>query len=1375
MKEPADQQYPPNLLKAIHSTFHFLKKYKALLTSLKEPNSVQNASLSQNVRHVLQRMHSDFDRIEQNIESEELKYELGKIVSSVLHIEEAPDLASLHASLQSLSSLTPVFSKILLELEVLSKVDIQDVDSVECFIAFLQSLNTLRTLQGNVRNFQSSSNTDSIQIPMLLSFLGSCERLEIKVSELLSIVENCAEQNVKLDSQFYKRAIEAFTILNNQLIHLNKCLIDQSMSDDNQKEIPFEMSINAFTALLSTIDVNTQNDLLKEVHSIINVGITDELKRLRNDILFNMSLIQSEDEITFNDSEQYEDALPGSNPDLVSVCLKSMKDEVRKCGKHFDKMNRTSSEQKVGYIDSINTSLENMYNILNFINRNVSLEGGDTFICTLREPVLRMLQQTHKIEVFVGMGEADCTILPMLIELNQSFEKFKSLLAMQSTLCSIGTSSSEASSSVAASNVSPTNVQEFQRDESDDITDSIYNDLSSSTESADYTTVKPNQIVDLSISEASVDEKSLAVDSSSPSSDILSDLKLPREDSTSPRLEIMDGVEASTNDERDNESVRVLQFVDDQIQSVVKISEVAEPVEDGAEKQMENLDTKIGGEEHEESTLHTNETSGYHSKTADNATATDHSLCSTITAGLEEKKHITQEEHDNIKDSFTEILATEHEASAPTVNLGLLESMTCIPMNENEEQLVKERHQVVMEVEKLLQDIKIKEESLKISSDKPPQCEEIDDVIETSSNDSDKTVIDPVELAVTNRSEIEDSTLEEIEEEEALRLAELQEKLREEVSQVESLLMAYEQCKFIPDNDAEYREVEANCKQEEGLFTADLEEEQMLVKVEFPEDAESANPENNFGTNITTSEIIEDLSLDQRNEKNEGGDQKVGSRESNIGEDVQKVAENIGILEIKDAITPQEATNIEITNKAEQIKTLDDEAPEKVAMEVTDIAVVELAKSAESKNVEAESREVQDPSSQSIEICVATISPDMEIVPGNNMLEECELERSELPTQGAELKAVESDNVSNSQDSNEEESRIQSTAMKVEDGPQNGEMRLTIDVIKLPELQNAVVFDTELETPSIVTPQNLTVNETEACAVTNVQNEGTDILEVKETQIFQTATKEESTEIEKMDVKLQNLKIEEPQVPQTAAIEESQITADTQNWTNNEPEDADKTQKPKSLVEEENNVRKMEGQKENLHAIPENVKIVDDGVLQKVVTEQLEETCEELESDKVETVPKSQHVTERETSKEEFQVQVDNIDAIPQNLNVDDSEVPQKATIEETRIGDAGTTKVEAKEDLSTDKIEYIEGVQKSQSSTEEHDGIKEIEGTKIPESVPGQNMNVKNIEESQMVQHLIKLEIAEEFERPSAVFCTKEDMQEMENAREKVSEIIIE
>lgn len=527
LKDPEVHQYKPQIITAIYSSCRMMKDYKNIFNALKSSNVIQTGMVNQSIKTIIKNLQSDLIDI-RSINSEflmKLKEEqqiIIAIASKIENEENNGDLVSFCNTLESLEVLGPVFYRIMCMLKNSCKMDVHEGNNVKCYIALLQSLNTVRTLQNNVKHFQSSSNTDSIHIPMLLSFLNSCERLEIRISDLLSLMENFTDRNIMLAPEFYRQAICGFTVLNGQLIHLNKCLIDQSMSDDDQKEIPFESSINAFTALLSTVSTEIQNKPEKQIHLIIKEGILSELVRLKNDILFNMSLIQTEDEVSFNDSDQLEEAISVPNPDLMTVCVKSISEEIKKCDKYFDRINKIQSQQKLKYIYHINSSLESMFNIINFVNQN-SLEGEEsqehTILITCREPVLQMLQQVHKLKVLMetlnndillgsNIYENTDTALPLLIELNKSFEKFKLTLLLETNTATHTTENSPISSDSDKDKTFQINME----------TDSTYNDISSSISTNEFETVKHNDHCALAMSQtesSSFDEKSIFFESSS--------------------------------------------------------------------------------------------------------------------------------------------------------------------------------------------------------------------------------------------------------------------------------------------------------------------------------------------------------------------------------------------------------------------------------------------------------------------------------------------------------------------------------------------------------------------------------------------------------------------------------------------------------------------------------------------------------------------------------------------------------------------------------------------------------------------------------------------------------------------------------------------
>lgn len=483
------------LSKSLHSTCNMLNSYKNLLLMIKNAISKDELSddlISHQIKITLNQLYSDFKEIEKSSHAlSDILLQLQIVIKYLRSIENkhSQDISTFLSGLKTLKFITPVFEDLLEIANSMAESDFQEEDSVKCFIALLQSLNTVRTLQENVRNFQSSSNTDSVQVPMLLSFLNSCERLEVKISDLLFIIENFSDRKIILDPQFYQRAIDAFSTLNSQLIHLNKCLIDQSMSDDEQKEIPFESSINLFNALYATVATDDQNPSLKQIQLIVKEGILNELTRLKGDILFNMSLIQTDDEMSYNESDILEENLDTANPDLLCVCTRSIWDEIKKCDKFFDRMNKLPFDQRSKYLNNISCSLESLFNIINFVNRNIPFDSSPEHasIIALHKPVLQILQQIRHVKTAIETNKNDLIldsksqtdeskILLSSNDLNQSFKYLKQLMIPISG----GVGSSRRAIYKMESNDEP---------ESDDLIGSFGSD-SSSTDTFDIITKK---------------------------------------------------------------------------------------------------------------------------------------------------------------------------------------------------------------------------------------------------------------------------------------------------------------------------------------------------------------------------------------------------------------------------------------------------------------------------------------------------------------------------------------------------------------------------------------------------------------------------------------------------------------------------------------------------------------------------------------------------------------------------------------------------------------------------------------------------------------------------------------------------------------------
>ncbi|XP_065224953.1 titin-like isoform X4 [Planococcus citri] len=351
----------------------------------------------------------------------------------------------------------------------------KEEDNVKCFIALLQSLNIIRTLQESVKDTQTTSTTDSLQTPMLHSFLNTCERLESKISDLLYVVENSSARI----PEFYSRTIDAFSTLNNQLVHLNKCLMDQSVSDDDQKEIPFESSIHSFNCLLAVVN-SEENAVMAPIKEIIHDAL-NELVKLQNDILFNMSLIQSEDDVSLNESEFEETSL---KPNLISVCYESMKKEILKCEEQFAKMMKFQNPQTA--ITGINTSLESISNIIHFISEHGSFDS-ETNVKNLNQPLEKILEQANMLENLSKANAKADIIVPQLSELSHSFENFKKLVDevesqdkhSHSSENDIGEKSNNSVELDISIPQSPINFAD----------DSLQSDISSSTEVSNITTV----------------------------------------------------------------------------------------------------------------------------------------------------------------------------------------------------------------------------------------------------------------------------------------------------------------------------------------------------------------------------------------------------------------------------------------------------------------------------------------------------------------------------------------------------------------------------------------------------------------------------------------------------------------------------------------------------------------------------------------------------------------------------------------------------------------------------------------------------------------------------------------------------------------------
>lgn len=489
-----------SIANSMQSIALMMKNYKNLIIVVKtisDENNLRSDTLHHDVEVILKQLRINFESIQQNQAIlPDLLDELQNLMHGIdtMKIDDIKDASSFISKLKHLTHFNSIFGEILSTLKILSGLDVQEDDSMKCFIALLQSLNTIRTLQDNVKHFQNSSNTDSIQVPMLSSFLNTCEKLEINISDLFFVVENVAERATVLNPQFYQYAMRAFSILNKQLIHLNKCLIDQSMSDDDQKEIPFESSINEFNALLETVTNDKENTSLKQMRLIITDGILNEIIKLKNDILFNMSLIQTDDEVSFNGSDQSEQNLISPNPDLYIVCVENMKKEIKKCEKSFEKINKSQFQQKIKYIDDINTNLENIFNIINFIKKNTPFEDTEEHLNTnkLYEPVLQILRQVRQIKNFsntLNNGELlglntnlnkENLILSLLVNLQQTFDKFK-LLAIPVTVFVI-----------SRSQFAVDNNEFWNEFDSDDEAESSCNDTSSATVTVDFATIIKN-------------------------------------------------------------------------------------------------------------------------------------------------------------------------------------------------------------------------------------------------------------------------------------------------------------------------------------------------------------------------------------------------------------------------------------------------------------------------------------------------------------------------------------------------------------------------------------------------------------------------------------------------------------------------------------------------------------------------------------------------------------------------------------------------------------------------------------------------------------------------------------------------------------------